>query len=101
MLARVQNLPPITDAARNRRAIPDAPTMTTQAASDTADGATARPLLVTVAQAAALLSVSRTTLYELLACGAIESISIGRSRRVPVDALHDFVESYRRDSILR
>jgi len=46
------------------------------------------------------LSVSRTTLYELLASGAIESIYIGRSRRVPVDALHDFVESQRRDRVL-
>lgn len=53
------------------------------------------PLLLTAAQAAALLSISRTTLYELLASGAVESIHIGRSRRVPVDALHAFVESRR------
>jgi excisionase family DNA binding protein len=59
------------------------------------------PLLLTVAQAAALLSISRTTLYELLAGGAIESIYIGRSRRVPVSALHDFVESQRRDNSVR
>jgi excisionase family DNA binding protein len=54
------------------------------------------PLLLTAAQAAALLSISRTTLYELLASGAVESIHIGRSRRVPVSALHTFVESRRR-----
>jgi len=59
------------------------------------------PLLLTVAQAAELLSVSRTTLYELLAGGSIESIHIGRSRRVPIDALRDFVESQRQDTALR
>ena len=101
MLSRAQKLSPNVDPARDRPLIPDAETVTTQAAIDSADSATTGPLLVTVAQAAALLSVSRTTLYELLASGAIESIYIGRSRRVPVGALHDFVESQRRDSVLR
>ena len=55
------------------------------------------PLLLTATQAAALLSISRTTLYERRASGAVESIHIGRSRRVPVSALHAFVESRRRD----
>lgn len=59
---------------------------------------TEAPLLLTVTQAATVLSISRTTLYELLASGAVESIRIGRSRRVPVDALHAYVESRRRDS---
>ena len=100
MLARAQNPSPIVDPARDRPLIPDA-TVTTQASIDSADRATTGPLLVTVAHAAELLSVSRTTLYELLARGAIESIYIGRSRRVPVGALHEFVESQRRDSVLR
>jgi len=73
--------------------------VTVQTTHDDADlvAATA-PLLFTVARAAAMLSISRTTLYELLAAGTIESIHIGRSRRVPVGALHDFIASQRRDS---
>ena len=75
--------------------------MTAETTDGLDDTSTVTPLLLTVAQAAALLSISRTTLYELLAGGAIESIYIGRSRRVPVGALHDFVESQRRDNSVR
>jgi excisionase family DNA binding protein len=65
-------------------------------AGDSYDNAAPRtPLLVTIPQAASLLSISRATLYELLAAGTIESIHIGRSRRIPVEALHDFVEARR------
>ena len=41
-----------------------------------------QPALLTIAQAAALLAVGRTTLYELIATGKIEVIHIGRSVRV-------------------
>ena len=61
-------------------------------------GAPRPPLLLTVPEAASLLSISRATLYALLAAGTIESIRIGRSRRIPVDALHDFVEAQRREN---
>ena len=42
-------------------------------------------------ETAEALGISRSRVYELLASGAIESISIGRSRRIPVDAVHRFV----------
>ena len=48
-------------------------------------------LLLKPPEVAEALGISRSRVYELLATGAIESISIGRSRRIPVDALHRFV----------
>ena len=51
----------------------------------------ATKLLLTPVEAADQLAVSRTKVYELMAAGALRSIHIGRLRRVPVDALRDFV----------
>jgi excisionase family DNA binding protein len=53
------------------------------------------PLLLTVAQAAQRLGISRSLLYELLATGDIESFTIGRLRRVPADALSTYVQLQR------
>ncbi len=49
------------------------------------------PLLVTVEVAAALLSVSRATLYVLLSKGILPSLTIGRSRRMSVAALRELI----------
>jgi excisionase family DNA binding protein len=38
-----------------------------------------------------VLSVSRTTLYGLLASGAIRSVKVGGLRRIPVEALENYV----------
>jgi hypothetical protein len=35
--------------------------------------------------------------YELMASGAIESVHIGRLRRIPLDCLNDFVDRCRRE----
>jgi excisionase family DNA binding protein len=56
---------------------------------------TSEPLLLTVAQAAQRLGISRSLLYELLATGDIESITIGRLRRIPADALSTYVQLQR------
>jgi excisionase family DNA binding protein len=48
-------------------------------------------LLVTPEEAARRLSVGRTTIYELMASGALQSVTIGRCRRVPVSSLSLFV----------
>jgi excisionase family DNA binding protein len=52
-------------------------------------------LLLKPEEAAIALGLSRSTLYELLAAGAIESVHIGKSRRVPVAALERYVERLR------
>ncbi len=46
---------------------------------------------LTVVDAATWLGISRAKLYELLAAGEVRSFTIGRSRRVPVGELADFV----------
>lgn len=43
--------------------------------------------LLTVEEAAGWLSVGRTTVYELLKDGQINSVRIGRLRRIPAEAL--------------
>jgi excisionase family DNA binding protein len=48
-------------------------------------------LLVTPEEAARRLSVGRTTIYGLMANGELQSVNIGRSRRVPVSSLSVFV----------
>ncbi|WP_316959738.1 helix-turn-helix domain-containing protein [Streptomyces sp. TRM68367] len=51
------------------------------------------PTLValTVEEAARRLGVGRTTMYALLASGEIPSVTIGRLRRIPAEALSDYV----------
>lgn len=52
-------------------------------------------LLLTPEESAETISVSRSKLYELLASGAIESVRIGKSRRIPAEALQAYVERLR------
>ncbi|MFG3051382.1 helix-turn-helix domain-containing protein [Kitasatospora sp. NPDC048239] len=50
------------------------------------------PTLValTVEEAARRLSIGRTTMYALIKGGEIETIPIGRARRVPAEAVVEF-----------
>jgi excisionase family DNA binding protein len=49
------------------------------------------PRLLSIKQACRLLGLSRTTLYALLASGELRSVSIGRRRFVPSDAIEEFI----------
>jgi excisionase family DNA binding protein len=49
-------------------------------------------VLLRVGEAAERLSLSRATVYELINSGRLSSVTIGRSRRISVKALDDFVE---------
>lgn len=55
-------------------------------------------LLMTPEEAAESLSIGRSKLYELLATGEVESLRIGASRRIPVDALEEFVGRLRQST---
>lgn len=55
-----------------------------------------RPLVLTVEEAAHRLGVGRTVMYALVSSGAVESVRIGRLRRVPVDALTSLLEELRK-----
>jgi excisionase family DNA binding protein len=48
-------------------------------------------LLLTPEQAAEMLSIGRSKLYELLATGELASIRLGGCRRVPTDAIRQNV----------
>jgi excisionase family DNA binding protein len=48
-------------------------------------------LLLTPVEAADALGLSRTRIYELMASGELPSVKIGRSRRISVAALHEFI----------
>ncbi|MCF2533718.1 helix-turn-helix domain-containing protein [Yinghuangia soli] len=52
-------------------------------------------VLLKVEEAARRLGIGRTTLYALISSGEIESVPVGRLRRVPVDALHEYVARLR------
>lgn len=53
-------------------------------------------LLLTVAEAAGALAISRSKLYELFATGAVASIRIDGSRRVPLEALESYIAERRK-----
>jgi excisionase family DNA binding protein len=48
-------------------------------------------VLLTVEQAAQRLSIGRTTTYALIKTGQLESITVGRLRRVPDTAVTDYI----------
>lgn len=54
------------------------------------------PLVFTVEEAADRLGVGRTVMYALVSSGAVESVRIGRLRRIPADALVTFLDELRR-----
>lgn len=50
------------------------------------------PLLLTPEEAAIVLRIGRTTVFDLMRSERLESVKVGSSRRVPVAALTRFVE---------
>lgn len=49
-------------------------------------------LLLPVVDAGAALGIGRTKVYELMATGDLESVTIGRKRLVPADSIEAYVE---------
>jgi excisionase family DNA binding protein len=52
---------------------------------------TTPPLLLTIPDAARVLAVGRSTLYELIASDQLATVRIGRCARISVSELEDFV----------
>jgi excisionase family DNA binding protein len=52
---------------------------------------TATPELLTVPEVMSLLRLGRSTVYDLIRSRRLVSITVGRSRRIPADALRDFI----------
>jgi excisionase family DNA binding protein len=51
------------------------------------------PLLITTKQAARVLGISRSQVYVLLKSGQLESVHIGRSRRITKEQVIDYVRA--------
>src|SRR5690606_37449050 len=56
------------------------------------DDASPPVLLLTIEEAAELLHVGRCTMQALLTSGEVQSLKIGRLRRVPPSALEDYID---------
>lgn len=56
------------------------------------DQAKLEPLLVTVTEAATILSLSRSTIYQMLDKQELPSIKHGTARRIPMFALKAWIE---------
>ncbi|MER6109609.1 excisionase family DNA-binding protein [Streptomyces hirsutus] len=67
----------------------------TAALSETVDHSLA---LLTVEEAARRLRIGRTTCFRLVLSGEIESVTVGRLRRVPTDAVPAYVAKLRHRS---
>jgi excisionase family DNA binding protein len=52
---------------------------------------TSTPELLTVPEVMARLRLGRSTVYDLIRSRRLVSITVGRSRRIPADALRDFI----------
>ena len=62
---------------------------------DNKQNRTELPMLFTAEEVADILHIGRSTVFKLMKQNQLESIRLGRSRRVPIDALQNFVEDLR------
>ena len=77
------------------QAQPNGRTTVTPPARSNRETADLRPLLISVEQAARLLGVGRTTLYELVRQGEVTPVKIGRAVRFPLEEIEGFVARLR------
>ena len=48
---------------------------------------------LTVAEVAAMMRVSKMTVYRLVHAGELAAVQVGRSYRVPQSAVHDYLQA--------
>ena len=53
------------------------------------------PICVRVNEAARMIGVGRTKLYELIAAGEVETVKLGKATRITTVSLHDLVRRRR------
>jgi excisionase family DNA binding protein len=56
--------------------------------------------LYRVPEAMVLLSMSRSVIYELIRSGRLRAVAEGRARRIPAEAIADYVALLERESTL-
>jgi excisionase family DNA binding protein len=63
------------------------------ASSAGGNGGLAELRFLTVAEVASLMRVSKMTVYRLVHGGTLPAVRVGRSFRVPEQAVHDYLDS--------
>ncbi len=53
------------------------------------------PICVRINDAARMIGIGRTKLYELIAAGEVEMVKLGKSTRITTASLHDLVRRQR------
>jgi len=53
-------------------------------------------LMLTVEEAARRLGLGRTLVYQLISSGELESVTVGRLRRVPAECLAEYIAALRK-----
>jgi excisionase family DNA binding protein len=56
-------------------------------------------LLLTAEETADVLGIGRTKVYELMRLGMLESVKIHGCRRIPTEAVYNYVDRLRRDAV--
>lgn len=82
---------PRPPAARPPRAPLPAEAGPEPAAAPSREGPLAQVKFLTVAEVAALMRVSKMTVYRLVHSGELTAVRVGRSFRVPEKAVHDYL----------
>lgn len=50
------------------------------------------PICVRINDAARMIGVGRTKLYELISCGELETVKIGKATRITTASLHELIK---------
>ena len=66
-----------------------------EAVTEETDGTSVPVILLRVEDAATRLGIARTLMFSLIKDGEVESVRVGRLRRVPVASLEEYVERLR------
>lgn len=56
------------------------------------------PEALTIPEVMTALRLSRSTVYDLIRSGDLQSFTVGRARRIPVDALNSYIRNQMEDA---
>ncbi|RJK96076.1 helix-turn-helix domain-containing protein [Vallicoccus soli] len=71
--------------------MPSAPTPSPRGSTPRGDRPLSEVVFLTVAEVAAVMRVSKMTVYRLVHAGELPAVKVGRSYRVPEQAVHDYL----------
>ena len=81
----------MSTSGKRKPAGPGKPAASSQGAAHPTDPALAEVRFLTVAEVAAVMRVSKMTVYRMVHGGDLPAVRVGRSFRVPEKAVHDYL----------